>query len=262
MKQGQNGFTLLEVVATTVMVGTFALLLAQFGADFFNASKANEQRRLAQAAVESRNVELALRYYFGRSRDFTWNQVGTSVPGYLVRRLGAVVTRADLRDCGAAAPNGFDPATSSRVANTTYVAFSCCGGNPQTRAVTSGILINNIPGVTPFTLGSACGIDWGLTVATFKLNPTTRKMVPQQNWCFRDIISMNVTNLGSDYFTQGASRYVMFDFLAQTSFQKDGTPSLINSLYFNFATSVGNPINTSNQPLNAIVNCSQRGEFY
>lgn len=265
MKQGQRGFSLIELVAVVVMLGTLTLVFSQSASSVFNFGKANAKRNLAITVAESGALAKEIRHNFNRTRDYTRAQVGAVTPGFLVRGKGAIVLRADLRPCTSNLPSPppdslFNPATSTLAKNTSFVAVSCCGGNPVTRVLASPI-VAPMPGGGSISLSSACGIDWGVTVATYTKNPTTGVVSLYGSRCFRDYISMNVSALGSQYFSGGASPLFLFDFVAQTSFSKNGGPSLEPPYYYNFVTSVGNAVTSTSQPLSSVISCSQIGEF-
>lgn len=265
MKQGHSGFSLIELVAVVVMLGTLALVLGQSTSSFFNFGKASAKRNLGITVAETGALAREIKHSFNRTRDYTRAQVGAVTPGFLVSGQGAIVLRADLRPCTSNLPSPppdstFNPLTSRLAKNTSFVAISCCGGNPVTRVLASPIVAPR-PGGGTISLTSACGIDWGITVATYTLNPRTNAVSLYSSRCFRDYTSMNLSALGSQYFSGGASPIFLFDFVAQTFYSKAGGISYEYPYYFNLVTSVGNAVTSTGQPLNSVIGCSQITEF-
>lgn len=157
-------------------------------------------------------------------------------------------------------PHGARFAAASLYTNTSFVAVSCCGDNPLTKIPASSVTAPR-PGGGTITVTSACGIDFGVTIAYYNLNPSTNIATLNHSKCYRDYIAMNVSALGSQYFSGGASPFLLFDFVAQTSFSTNTSPSVAAPYYFNFITSAGNRVTSASQPLNSVITCSQLGEF-
>jgi prepilin-type N-terminal cleavage/methylation domain-containing protein len=248
MKKGVGGFTLLEVMVATAVMGTLVALLAGPVGDALSMAQFNRRLKMAQTAVEAGGVRQLVEFYFSRARDFTTTPVGAPSPGYLVSGQGALVMRTDLRACGV-----FNPSTSYLNANTTFVAISCCGNNN---------IASSRPGAGPqVNIASACPRDQGgITVGKYTMNPSTKALgLSSSNCVLPNVKTMNIANIGSQYFSKGASSIVLFDLL---SYIPSRNSVILNPSYFSFTTAVGNPLDSLNKPLNELITCSDLQTFH
>jgi prepilin-type N-terminal cleavage/methylation domain-containing protein len=245
MKKMNWGFSLIELIIVTAMMGILALWISGILGDAISGKSSSQMLAKAKLTAESQSLLRRLRGFFNRSRAIRFTQVGAAVPNFLISQAGAIVLSTDTRDC-----NTFNPFNSS--ANLTSVGISCCSPTVPVPALT--------PGGTTLTLNSACGTSLGLTITEFD---TAGGII--RSLCDKNIVEMNVSLAG--YSTINYSSLYNIDLVGQTVMLPNGQPAVINPIYFNLITSLGNsitPAPSAASPLysaSPLVTCSNVGQF-